>query len=425
MTSHAILSPSGANMWFDCPGSLWANKNLPEGTSEYAREGTTAHILAEYCLKFDKKNAGEMVGMRMDATNNPPVDAEMAEYIQGYVETIRGILDACAKVDAFEVEQKLEFTELLDLSTCVDMVGLDYKVEPMFGTADVIIIADGELQVHDLKYGQGVTVVAQGNTQLRIYALAAYYFYSLIYDIERVSIHIHQVRKNSYTSEDITLDELLAFGEKLKEKASWAYLCYINGANEDDFSPSESACRFCKSSSTCPALAKHVAETVAGHFVDLDKDISEQLTTTVDISELPNAELANKFKAVKLIESWCKSIQARAQAELQQGNGLPGYKLVYGRLGNRAWSSEEEAETALKSFRLKQEEMYKRSLISPTEATKIFKDNPKRLSKLETIIVRAEGKPTVVVESDKRPAIEINISNAFEDLTKEDNNDAN
>lgn len=417
MTSHAILSPSSADRWMSCPGSLWLSKNEPDNTSEYAKEGTVAHALAAYCLTHGK-TAESHIGMYF-TSDDIIVDDEMAEHVQIYIDTIKGIHQSLSNVLIFDVEQGLEFTELLDLSSHPDLLRIEYEIDQSFGTADVVILGDGELQVHDLKYGKGVRVDAEDNKQLMIYALAAYYYYSLLCDINKISVHIHQPRLNHYSSAEMTVKDLMAFGKVLKEKAAKAYLVYVKGSDDDaDFSPGEKQCRFCKAAGRCKYLAKHALELVANDFVNLNEDISTQIQISNSLGYLENEQLANTFKALELVESWCKAVKAKVHSELQQGNPVPGFKLVTGRPGNRAWSNEEEAETTLKSFRLKHDEMYKLKLISPTQALKITKSNPEYISRLKAIIVRPEGKPTVVPESDKRSAI--TIADDFKDLTKEE-----
>lgn len=409
MTSHALISPSGAERWFACPASLWLSKDEPDQSSEYAKEGTTAHALAEYCFNFNKKADG-LVGMKT-VVNDIDVDEEMAEAVQIYVDTVNGIRSSMSDVLVFDVEQKLDFSELLDIST--NTMNTDYKPEKSFGTADVVLLGDGELQVHDLKYGKGVRVSAENNKQLLIYALSAYYYYSLGCEINKISVHIHQPRLNHYSDFTLTPDKLFDFGKQLKEKAGIAYSIYLNGPQSDtDFCAGESQCRFCKAASKCETLANYVAQTIEADFENLDDTFVEH------VDKLSNEALANRFKSIGLIKAWITAVETKVQSELQLGNSVPGFKLVLSRQGNRVWTSEEEAENALKSFRLKQDEMYSRKLISPTQALKVLKGSEIRIKKLEEIITRPEGKPTIVPESDKRPAI--SPADDFTDLTQEE-----
>lgn len=398
-------------MWFNCHGSLWLNKDEPDQQSEYAAEGTTAHALAEYCLKNNTPTEA-LIGMKT-AVNDINVSNEMAEYIQDYVDTVKGIRDSMSNVIAFDVEQKLDFSDLLDLSANINTMYTDYTPEKSYGTADVVLLGDGELQVHDLKYGRGVRVSAENNKQLLIYALAAYHCYSLGCEINKISVHIHQPRLKHYSGFTLTPEELFKFGEQLKEKAGIAYNIYLNGPQSaNDFCAGESQCRFCRAAGKCETLAKHVENVIDADFTNLDDEVIE------GVSNDEGEALAKKFKAIDMIKSWIKAVETRVQAQLQLGNSVPGFKLVIGRQGNRAWVSEEDAEKTLKTFRLKQDEIYSRKLITPTQALKVLKGSEIRIKKLESLITRPEGKPTIVPESDKRPAI--SPADDFTDLTQEE-----
>ena len=71
-------------------------------------------------------------------------------------------------------------------------------------------------------------------------------------------------------------------------------------------------------------------------------------------------------------------------------------------------------------MRLKQEEMYDFSIISPTTAEKRLKDSPKRWSRLQPLITQSDGKPSVAPLSDRRPAIEVrSIEEDLEDVSEE------
>lgn len=412
MTEHATLSPSAAERWFACPGSLWATKDMPDSETAYSAEGTTAHALAEYCLKHNKPASG-LLGMKT-AVNDINVDDEMVEAIQGYVDTIKGVMDTKRDLVVFEVEQKLDFTELLNPEALKIALGDDAVIHSAFGTADVIILGDGELQVHDLKYGKGVKVSAVKNKQLLIYALAAYRYYSLCCEISKISVHIHQPRLNNYSEYSLTPNELFEFGQLLEEKALHAYTVYTNGpVNDGDFCAGDSQCRFCKAAGTCNALANQVAEDIGAEFDVIDDN------TVAQVGMFDGSEISKKLKVLDKIEAWVNAVRTTAHRMLSQGQSVPGYKLVMGRQGIRTWRNAEEAEKLLKSFRLKQDEMYNRKIISPTQAIKVLKDSPNRIAKLEEAITRPDGKPTVVSETDKRPAI--SILDDFKDLTQEEN----
>lgn len=336
----------------------------------------------------------------------------MVEAVGQYVETVWSL----ATGKELLVEQRVDFS---------DVIG----VENSFGTADAVILTPDELQIHDLKYGKGVKVDAENNEQLQLYALGALDQFSMLYDFKTVRLFIHQPRLNHVSEWALTVDELIAFGERAKEAAAEAVVvCSIAECEGADtlpitcFNPGEKQCRFCKAKGgLCAAEAQHALELVKGDFVDLTAPLEGQLSEAPQrITVLEPSQLAEIYKGLDFVESFCKNLRARVADELNAGHTVPGLKLVTGKLGNRAWGDETEAEATLKGFRLKREEMYSMKLISPTQAEKLIKkDNPRRWTKLEPLITRAEGKPVVTLESDPRPALVINPENDFDDVTDE------
>ena len=152
--------------------------------------------------------------------------------------------------------------------------------------------------------------------------------------------------------------------------------------------------------------------TVADDFVDTTQPVAPQLEHAAERT-FDNATLGNLLGAVDLIEGWCKAIRAKAEAELLAGRPVPGFKLVEGRRGARRWADDKEVEATMKSMRMKLEEMYDFSLISPTTAEKLHKAGtigPRQWPKLQGLITQSEGKPSVAPASDKRPALVIQAS---------------
>lgn len=421
---HARWSPSRAHRDLHCAGAAAMEHGLPDTSSEYADEGTAAHELAAMCLN-EGKDASAYLGRVIQVNHGTlkyrtfTVDDEMAAQVQKYVDSVR----LYASTGEFSGPGPYEHTLLVEQAVPIDHITGEKGAE---GTSDAIIItADGsELQVHDLKYGQGVRVDAEENEQLMLYALGALKVVELLgYEPERVRLVIHQPRLDHLSEWDCPIKWLLGFSMGAREKYSrcrdafdrsfewigagdWDRLNYLN--------PSEDACRFCKAKATCPALARFVQETVGEDF----EVIAEHGAPT--ITEPSNTAFLSKcMAATPLIEDWCRAVRAKVEAELFAGNAVPGFKLVQGKRGARAWSDESEVEKTLKSFRLKQEEMYSFKLITPTAAEKLLKTKPKRWKKLTGLITQSEGSPSVAPESDKRPALVIGkVEDDFEALTE-------
>lgn len=419
MNTHAKLSPSSAHRWMNCAGSMILEKDIPDSSSEHADEGTAAHFLASECLEQGKnatdflncfivikKGNAEWDQSAAETRSGFNVDLEMAEYIQKYLDAVR----SQAEGNELLVEQRVNFSEVIG-------------AENAFGTSDVVILTPDEIQVHDLKYGRGVKVNAEANEQLKLYGLGALNDFGMFGDYKRVRQVIHQPRLNHYSEAVYTLEELQEFAKHARASANTISSLQLNGFGEIDpyLTPGEKQCQWCKAKANCPALEKHVMQTVLGDFEDLDAvDVNAQIdTATGEVSKIENDRLGYLFSAVPLIEGWIKAVSSAVHSKLHQGESVPGFKMVQGKQGNRAWSNAEEAEQLLKSMRLKTEQMYDLKLISPTVAEKLQKAEvigPRQWSKVENLITRADGKPTVVPETDKRPALNINPQNDFENL---------
>lgn len=266
------------------------------------------------------------------------------------------------------------------------------------GTADAVIVAGDELIVVDLKYGRGVAVLADDNPQLQIYALAALAEFSLAQDFKTVRMVIHQPRLGVVSEWVQTVEELEAFGATVTAAAQ---------RTRDPDAPlvvGEAACHFCKAKADCPAIRATVMDAF---------DNVEPKTAEADV-------LSDAMAKADLIEGWLKAIRAKVESNLLARIPVPGWKLVQGKRGNRAWSDKDAAEKLLKEMRVKHDLMYDYSVISPTTADKLAKDGViglRQWAKVQALITQADGKPSVAPESDKRPALVTSAVGDFDDVT--------
>lgn len=416
MTAHARLSASKAHRWISCPGSVALEEPGEDTSSSFADWGTDAHELAALCLET-VSNPPAYAGRIMGKGN--VVDDEMIDCVQTYIDNVR----TYAEGNQLFVEQQVSYAVYTGIAS-------NDNSDDSFGTSDAIIIADGgrELQVHDLKAGRGVKVDAQDNEQMMLYALGAYESFSLACDFEHVRLVIHQPRLGALSEWDLPLADLLEWAKTLPEKAEAVQACIEMSAvdlmrQDGAFNPGDKQCRFCPAKARCPALDAKVAEVISGDFADLTAEAVQRGTD--DLKHVFSLTLGRKMELVDLVEGWCKAVRARAESELLAGREVTGFKLVEGRRGHRAWRNKDEAEAELKSMRLKIEDMYDMSLISPTTAEKLAKKNvigPRQWPRLTALIHQPEGKPSVAPATDKRPAL--NPSDDFADLSATTDNAA-
>jgi len=194
----------------------------------------------------------------------------------------------------------------------------------------------------------------------------------------------------------ITTERLLDFGRALTNGWDTAV------ASDAPRVPGEKQCKFCKAKGDCPALAKAASEAFEEYS---------------DADQLTGEEIAEVLPQLKMIEDWISAVREKAHEIIEQGGEVPGYKLVEGRRGNRAWSDASKVEDILKnSMRLRDDEAYDMKLISPTTAEKRL--TARRFDRLKEYIHRADGKPQLVQSTDKRPALAfVATADDFDDVS--------
>ena len=374
---HALLGASSSARWLVCTPSARLEAMFPDEQSPYAAEGTVAHVLAEAILRH-----------KLEGKKAPKLDdysAEMIEAVNRYVDICEEkVNEARARSSDAEamIEARLDFSRW---------------VPEGFGTGDMVIVADGILEVIDLKYGKGVPVSAVENTQMRLYALGAYDVNEFLYDIKTVRMTIVQPRLDSVSTDEMSLEELLDWGEDIKPIAQRAW----DGIGE--CTPCD-YCNFCKARHTCRALTDTCLDTFYKNGGKLN-----QLLTDSEVSDILGMK--------DLITKWIKGVYDFAYEKALSGEKQwPGYKLVEG-TSRRTITDPDAAAKTLLDNGYKEEDIFKpRELEGITNLQKVL--GKKGVAEyLEAYIDEPEGKPTLVPERDKRPAITTveSMANEFTD----------
>jgi hypothetical protein len=389
MSGHAILGASNAHRWLECPGSVEAERDIPNTTSPFAAEGTEAHELAETALRMahlppehvEAHDYDRYAHIKSHEWLDLYENAEMADFVRVYVDYVN---NAAKGADVFEIEQRVSYADWVDGG---------------FGTADAVIIKDGVIHVCDLKYGMGVRVDAENNPQGMLYALGAYAENKWLGDIHTARISIVQPRLDHISEWEISIDALLRWAEWVKQRAE------ATAEPDAPRVPGEKQCRFCRAKASCQALRDMTEAVILSEFDDLDN--------MPKANALTDAQMRAALEAKPLIESWLSAIEALVKDRLSEGETFDGFKLVEGR-SNRRWADDAEAEKALVSL-LDDKAFAPRKIVSPAQAEKAL--GKKRAGEVADLIVKPSGAPTLVNHTDPRPALGV-TPNDFNDCAE-------
>lgn len=396
---HArIFSASAFERLFLCAGSGVLAAKHERSSNQYSAWGTACHEIAADALANGDHVYGELLGTLIDADGFEfTVDDEMVQVARVHTDYVR---DIAGPDGTILVEQRVEYGAHINLP----------PEHEGFGTADAIIVRGNEMIVVDLKTGRGVEVEVEGNPQLHAYALGALELAEAVADIERVRMVIVQPRAGGIKEHDLHVDELKAWARDHATPACRRVLEAVEDFSVGHLNPGERQCRFCPAKATCPALRDAVADTALGFTPASPDEFAEASVSAAD-EHSPADWLGAVLAKVDLIEEWCSSVRAEAHRRLSDGQAVPGFKLVAGKRGARAWSNPQAAEELLrKTFRLNIEQAYDLKLISPTSAEKLVKAGaigPRQWEKAKDLITQPEGKPSVAPSSDPRPALTV------------------
>jgi len=371
-SEHARLSASSAHRWLHCPGSIALGEQCPAPPpSPYAEEGTLAHSLAEVSLRYQAGQIdSDTLSERYAAiAAQDACDGEMQDAIGEYSVRVLEHLATAGPDAVLLVEQRLDLSEW---------------VPEGFGTTDAVIIGNGVLEVVDLKYGKGVRVDAEGNPQLRLYGLGAAALFRGLYDFDRVRMTIVQPRLDHVSTEELPLKELELWGEEdVKPRAKMA------AAGTDHLAAGD-WCRWCPAKAVCRKRAEKNLELARYGFDD-------------PALLLPD-EIAEILRRADELQKWAADVSEYALQHALQGEHFRGWKLVEGR-SVRKYADELKVAEALKAAGFEEALIYERKLVGLTALEKnVGKKNV--AAALGDLIVKPAGKPVLVPESDKRPAIQ-------------------
>lgn len=403
---HALLSPSGAKKWLTCAASLACEKDIPDTSGKAAILGTAMHTIAEIHLnQYIKGTAlplerevgayvldegkGQIKALISPMKGAVLITADMIEQVRKYTDYCKAIIDVATYA---KLEMRVNLTEVLHPGYKVPAESEEGKEDDLetFGTADLVAVIEGftgesnsaMLIIDDLKTGRH-RVEAKENKQLMLYALGVYRRLKRRYNITTVRLVIFQPYAGGATEWDISVEGLELFAKFAQKRALLALDAYFRGKKNlkaSDFKPSVDGCQWCRFSEQCAARTKTVNSVLAE---ELEDDF---------VLELTPEQLVAEYEKLPLLRQHIDKVEKAMAAALHSGKKVPGYKLVEGRPGNRAWKDAE------KVTELYGDKLTKEVLMSPTEAVKVIPEE-----ELKDFITRKPGAPCVATADDKRP----------------------
>ncbi|APU02972.1 hypothetical protein LPSE_00004 [Salmonella phage LPSE1] len=400
---HALLSPSGAKKWLACSASLACEKDIPNTSGKAAVLGTAMHTLAEIHLNAYirgtalplerdvgayvlEEGKGAVKALIKPMKGAVLITEDMVEQVRKYTDYCKAIIDVATYA---KLEMRVNLTEVLHPG---------YEGVETFGTADLVAVQElantdeHMLIIGDLKTGRH-RVEAKENKQLMLYALGVYRRLKRRYNITVVRLVIFQPYAGGASEWDISVEGLELFAKFAQKRAVAALDAYHRGKKNlkpSDFKPSVDGCQWCRFSEQCAARTKTVNSVLAE---ELEDDFALELTPE---------QLVAEYEKLPLLRQHIDKVEKAMAAALHSGKKVPGYKLVEGRPGNRAWKDTDALLETLSHFELGAEMLHKEVLMTPTEAEKQHKGSELWVA-LEKHVTRKPGAPCVTTVEDKRP----------------------
>lgn len=373
MSKHAYLFASASARWIACTKSAKECANAADTPSEYAKLGSEAHTLCEHLvLKALGRDAADPTG------SLEHYDAEMQYHAEDYCGFVMTEIAEAKKIggDVFVgVEQRLD---------------LSRWVPDGFGTGDCVIAADGLIHIIDFKYGTGVLVSAERNSQLMCYALGAVDTFDTLYQTDKIRLSIFQPRRENISSYEMSVSELLTWADEVMAPA--AKLAY---AGEGEYAAGEH-CRFCAAKAFCKTRAEQNMELAKYEFADP--------------AHLSDDDVAEILPSLDNLVSWANDVKDYALKQALAGTRYSGFKLAEGRSA-RKYTDETAAAKAVEAAGY---EPYEKKLKGITAMTSEL--GKKRFNEiLGGLVYKPPGKPILIPADDKRPEINIHTNDSISD----------
>lgn len=344
---HGLISASKFDRVEICPGSVTRYGKLQDRESEWAAEGTEAHEAIDHKLNTGKWPEG----------TSKELQVTLGYVVEWILQNSRG-------------------------GNLYSEVGLCHpQASWVTGTTDVIIQFADKLVVFDFKFGAGVEVVAEENSQLGFYAalIDPHGYYD-----GRTTFVICQPRWGWFK----TWNPSASWSQQMRARILATIQKVVAG--DTTLTETDKGCRWCPAKLVCDLKQERLKA------VTLDAAFGE-----TNILGMSDAQLAELYKRVVAIDPFVKAVLNEAKARAKAGK-LPGFKVTQG-LGNRQWSFDDKTTAEkLTANGVPVEDLYEQSLVSPAKAEQLL--GPKGKSIVAQLVTRSpSGTLTIVPESSPLP----------------------
>ena len=389
--SHSRYAPSSSGRWLNCTASLKIAENYPKSSSVFSVEGEAAHDVAAKVLTEGRK-AAQFLGTKYTRDGYMcEVSLDMVKHVDRYVEFVSTL-----GTDIGYIEQKVFFD--------------DYGVPGGYGTVDYLTFEEDQEKaiLVDLKYGKGVPVTAENNTQLRMYALGVLQQFDGLYPIKQVETHIFQPRLDSHTQVIYSVKELTQWANTVVKPAVRQIETGKVQFGVGDWCTKH----FCPARHECAARAAVLNQAIKEELPQLDSENTDVLS---------GEDIAKVLKQVSKVRSYLSDVESAAYARLQvDPDAVPGWKLVEGR-SNRIWRDTMQIEQALRKKRVKVRDMFQMKMKSPAQIEKTLADKAWSKELVSQHAHKPQGKPSLVEASDRREPYRLRAETEFNVLDNKEN----
>lgn len=317
-----VLRPSGADRWAYCPASPELEDRYPEvQDSEKAREGTAAHWYVAQSLLGQPPALGAL------APNGHPVDAEMAECGQVYLDYCRGWMAKAGPQALIRVETKLT------------MHGLIHPLNE--GTPDFFMVdhTNKVIVVPDFKYGHQPVDVFQRLQNVNYAAGACEGLELGPLDIHDWEVVLAIVQPRNYRA-DGPVQEWRITGAHLFDLINW--LCARAQEVMRPGAPCHTGdwCLDCSANLHCAAF-----QAVAGRAMELSRS-----PLAADLSDdALGLQLLLVNRALEKLKAMQSGLEELAESRIKGGNIVPHFA-IKSKAGAEKWRDPAAAVTMADAF---------------------------------------------------------------------------